>query len=975
MGILDRFKTQPKWKHPDAHIRLAGVHELAESEQDVLAEVARSDTDARVRKAAVGKLGAVATLGDILRSDADEGVRDEAAGVLLDIALGAFDADDAPSLAALEALTHLPGPAAQKQIVLVAKAAKREAVSVAAVGLLGDDQRALATVARRSEHATVRLEALSKVSDAEELAATALKSSFRDASLAALERLTDRAAVKAIATRGANPAAARRARSMVRAWEEQEAAAQQAEAARLAAAQAHRRAMLDLIRDVEKVGADSQAAGAADRLASLEARWETEAADADSDLTARFDQARTSARDAIARVGAEREAREAARRATESQLESRRALVRRCRELRGDSTLQAQALLVAEWEGLPVIDHPEGRQLQADFDAALRGAEKKRNDEANTAERLSRLAEMATALDAIAADERYPSHRDLRQRARRLKQDAQAAAAGLEGDAGAAETLARIAATADVLTTREQAWRDAQNAEAEQRKRQAQQTLQRLVDLAKVEAPTLKALERAVADARAIETALEGDTQDAERLQLRAKLAEAREAVQPKATALREADDWQRWANASVQEQLIAKMEALAADTAIDAATSTRQARDLQEQWKAVASAPRDRAEQLWNKFRAAGQAVRERIEPLRAAERAEQTDHLARKIALCEKAEALAESTDWIVTADTLKALQAEWKTIGPAPRRDEQAVWDRFRNACNKFFTRRQDDLKQRKQVWTGNLEKKEALIARAEALASSTDWDAGFAELKALQAEWKASGPVKKSRSEQVWQKFRAACDAFMERYRTRDSQQFADRLARKEAVAADLESLAEGVKAGTVPAEGLLERVRSIRSGWQQGGSVPREVLRGIATRFDTALGVILAAAPVAFRHTELDIEANRAQLEQLCERVEKVASKQPAPVAAASPASVLATQLREALAANTIGGRPDEEQKWKSAEYDVRAAQDAWQRVGYVPDAVAAPLAARFQRATQRFYGDKRPTHGPPHGAPRSGRRS
>jgi hypothetical protein len=974
MGILDRFKVQPKWKHPDATIRLSGVHELAESEQDVLAEVARSDTDARVRKAAVGKLGAVATLGDILRSDADEGVRDQAAGVLLDIALGAFDADEAASLAALQALTGLPATSAQKQVVLVAKAGKRESVSLAALGLLGDDQKALATVARRSEHAPVRLGALAKVSDADELASTALKSSFRDVSLAALERLTDRSVIKGIATRGANPAAARRARSMVRAWEEQEAAAAAAEAARLAAAQAHRRVLLELIREADTLAANPQAAGVADRLASLEARWATEGADADSDLAGRFEQAHQSARAALARLAAEREARDASRRAVEAQIESRRALIRRCRELKSNLTPDAQALLVAEWEGLPVIDHPENRQLQADFDAALRGVEQQRNEEASTADRLARLGEMATALEAAAADERYPAHRDLRQRVRRLRQDTQAAAAGFEGDSRAAETLARIAATGDQLAAREQAWREAQNAEAEQRKRQAQQTLQRLADLAKIDTPTLKALERAVADARALESALDADPPDAERQQLRASLAEAREALQPKATALREADDWQRWANASVQEQLIAKMEALAADTTADAGASMRQVRELQEQWKGVASAPRDRAEHLWNKFRAASQAVRERVEPMRAAERAEQTAHMARKVALCEQAEALADSTDWIATADTLKALQSEWKTIGPAPRRDEQAVWDRFRNACNKFFTRRQEDLKQRKQVWTGNLEKKEALIARAEALASSTDWEAGFAELKALQAEWKASGPVKKSRSEQVWQKFRAACDAFMERYRTRDSQQFADRLARKEAVAADLETLAEGVRNGTVGTDGLLERVRSIRAGWQQGGSVPREVLRTIATRFDTALGVILAAAPDAFRHTELDIEANRAQLEQLCERVEKVATRQPAPAAAASPASVLATQLREALAANTIGGRADDEQKWKTAEFEVRAAQDAWQRVGYVPDAMAAPLFARFQRATQWFYGDKRPQGGAPHGGAPRGRR-
>ena len=137
MGILDRFKTQPKWKHADAEVRLAGVHELPEADQDVLAEVARTDDDARVRKAAVGKLGTVGTLAEILRADADESVRDQAAGVLLDIALGAFEADEASSLAAVDAFGALPAAPAQKQIVLVAKTAKRESVSQAALGRLG----------------------------------------------------------------------------------------------------------------------------------------------------------------------------------------------------------------------------------------------------------------------------------------------------------------------------------------------------------------------------------------------------------------------------------------------------------------------------------------------------------------------------------------------------------------------------------------------------------------------------------------------------------------------------------------------------------------------------------------------------------------------------------------------------------------------------------------------------------------------
>src|SRR4030095_10035892 len=102
------------------------------------------------------------------------------------------------------------------------------------------------------------------------------------------------------------------------------------------------------------------------------------------------------------------------------------------------------------------------------------------------------------------------------------------------------------------------------------------------------------------------------------------------------------------------------------------------------------------------------------------------------------------------IHTADALKALQAEWKTIGPAPRREEQAVWERFRTACNSFFTRRQDDLKQRKDQWSENLTKKEALISRAEALGAAQDPEAAFAELKALQADWRGSRPGHKEES---------------------------------------------------------------------------------------------------------------------------------------------------------------------------------------------------------------------------------
>ncbi len=115
-------------------------------------------------------------------------------------------------------------------------------------------------------------------------------------------------------------------------------------------------------------------------------------------------------------------------------------------------------------------------------------------------------------------------------------------------------------------------------------------------------------------------------------------------------------------------------------------------------------------------------------------------------------RAEALADSTDWVRTAEAIKQLQAEWKTIGPVTRGHEKVgVGTLPRRLRSSFFTRRQEDLKERKHEWSDNLAKKEALIAEAEQLAQSTEWDKAAGRIKQLQVEWKKIGPVRKNKSE--------------------------------------------------------------------------------------------------------------------------------------------------------------------------------------------------------------------------------
>ncbi len=200
----------------------------------------------------------------------------------------------------------------------------------------------------------------------------------------------------------------------------------------------------------------------------------------------------------------------------------------------------------------------------------------------------------------------------------------------------------------------------------------------------------------------------------------------------------------------------------------------------------------------------------------------AEQNANLAKKLALCEKAEALTQSTDWIATAETLKGLQAEWNAIGPVPNqqgpKDQSPdVARRFRTACDTFFTRRKTDLVQRKSEWAQNQQKKEALCARMEVLAESTEWAATFNEIKQLQAEWKTVGPVRRNKSEALWKRFRGACDKFFERYGKRHEIDLRVRVQEREAICRIARSARAGRACGRGQRGAAADRYAGRRDG--------------------------------------------------------------------------------------------------------------------------------------------------------------
>jgi hypothetical protein len=286
---------------------------------------------------------------------------------------------------------------------------------------------------------------------------------------------------------------------------------------------------------------------------------------------------------------------------------------------------------------------------------------------------------------------------------------------------------------------------------------------------------------------------------------------------------------------------------------------------------------------------------------------------------------------------------------------------TWKRFREACDTFFTRRNADLAERKETWSANLAAKEALCVRAEELASSTNWESAAAEMRKLQAQWKTIGPVRKSKSEVVWQRFRTACDRFFDRYKHRDQLELSAKAAPREAIIRELEQLlpAEGADAAAAP-DGLAAVIQDARQRWQQAPELPRHMQQDLAARYHGAVARLVSVWPSAFAGTDLDPEAARKRMEKLVARVEELASGTGAaqPPKPMSPTELLAQRWRERLASNTIaGGRTaeTEESRLRAAEQEVKSAQAQWSRLGPVPPDVAGPLNERFQRACRRFF--------------------
>ncbi len=322
--------------------------------------------------------------------------------------------------------------------------------------------------------------------------------------------------------------------------------------------------------------------------------------------------------------------------------------------------------------------------------------------------------------------------------------------------------------------------------------------------------------------------------------------------------------------NLEAKTKLIEQAELLDAEE--DVPSAFRKLQKLHEEWHELGPVTRELREEVWSKFKAASTVINKKHQTHFDEIRKHEEENLEAKTALCEKIEAVdvtkfTSYKDWDDTTKTILELQEEWRTLGFAPRKANQKVFDRYRKACDDFFTAKANFYKEVKSNLNQNLEQKKALCEQAEALKDSTEWKETADKLIALQKEWKTIGAVAKKHSDEIWKRFITACDYFFEQKNKAVGGQKSieqENLVKKK-------ELIEKIKAfeKTENTSESLSSLRALAAEWNSVGHVPFKEKDKIYKEYRAALDA---------KFDSLNIDASQRRLESFKSNLKDMSDK-------------------------------------------------------------------------------------------------
>jgi Domain of Unknown Function (DUF349) len=742
MDILDRLK--PRWRRSDSETRAAAVREMGARDQARLETIARSDPDPKVRRIAIKKLEDAGRLDEVAQSEIDEDLRGFAADRAREIRTVVASSDGALA----ECETALARLSDEPSLAAVAMNAIHEAVRRAALARIKSD-RGLRDVARNAADPEIRRTALARIEDPATLRSIAVGDGRPDLALLALERITDAGMLRGIAdSRNAPKAVRQRARALLPAGAAdrspigvKEGRARQLE---LCLAVESLTGTRDPLGAAERVRSIQQEW--TDIARDVEPR---------NDLARRFDRACHETLDEAGSLARRQAETATARSALQENLAARTALCERVEALDDAAAENALDDAIAAWQRFPPVQEGQDVALARRFRLACEKATAHRQRRSAREALRAKLEAVVVEAEALASAEPLPAGKAWDAFAARWTELAPSASdvqdgvalrrrfesAGeqftrrqQEAESRRGEEQRKNVARLEALCVRLTELVNTESLDAKTARRALQAADAAVTDLGPLPPSErrpvwtkrlsesrdlllrrLRQVEevdewRRWANVAAQEEIIErveallasNDLAEGTRQlgRLQEEWAAVASAPPDKAKALWERfrtarNELRKRSDAYLAENLEKKRALCAEVAALAESTAWNETADvikrLQAEWKAIGPVPIRHAQALWQEFRAPCDAFFARRKEHFARMDGERRVAITAKTALCEEAEALADSTDWDATTTVLKRLQTEWKQSGPLPRAQSEALWQRFRTACDRFFERR--------------------------------------------------------------------------------------------------------------------------------------------------------------------------------------------------------------------------------------------------------------------------------------------
>lgn len=280
----------------------------------------------------------------------------------------------------------------------------------------------------------------------------------------------------------------------------------------------------------------------------------------------------------------------------------------------------------------------------------------------------------------------------------------------------------------------------------------------------------------------------------------------------------------------------------------------------LHQEYKETGPVAKELREEIWARFKAASTVINKRHQQHFEALKQKEEENLQQKTVLCEKIEAIdpaaiKNAAEWENRTREIIGLQQEWRTIGFAPQKMNVKIFERFRAACDRFFTEKAAFFKRLKEEQASNLAKKTALCEQAEALKDSTDWKATADKLVQIQKEWKTIGSIPKKYSETLWQRFVGACDYFFEQKNKNSASQRneeKENLRKKEEIIGKLKALLTDETD-----ENKQDTVKDLMKEWNDTGYVPFRDKDRVYKAYHEAIDEIFKALNLSAARRRLD----------------------------------------------------------------------------------------------------------------------